>query len=371
MPNKRTRRELLRDGALIATGVAVAGTARAAAQEAPAGGRKVRVALLSMAHVHAAGYAQELARDRERAQITCVWDDDPDRGRPFAERYRVPFTQNLEEALSRDDVDAVCINAETSKHHDIMLAAATRKKHIFTEKALTITTKDADEVVRAVRSAGIKFMISLPSRTDPEVLFCKQVLDRGAIGQVTLMRARIAHSAALDGWFQGGSAWFGNQKLAGGGALFDLGCHTVDVMRWFLGQPARVMAIVDNVSGRYPIDDNSAAVVEFKNKALGMLDVSWVHRDGPNMWEIYGTEGYILRGAPGQGLQFHSTKPASELAGLDPANLPPRLPSPMSQWLSAILRDEPTTITVEDGRNLTQMLEAIYTSSRSNKAVLF
>lgn len=370
MSLRKTRREFVRDGALLASGAAMAGLAQKVAAAQADSPRRVRVALLSMAHVHAGGYADHVARATDRARITAVWDDSPERGRPVADRLKVPFSTNLEEVLGRDDVDAVVINAETSKHHHIMMAAAARKKHIFTEKALTITTKDADEVVRAVKDSGIKFMISLPSRVSPEVLFCKQVIDQGLLGKVTLMRARVAHSAALDGWFSGGSAWFGDAKLAGGGALFDLGCHTVDIMRWFLGPPARVMALVNNVSGRYPIDDNSAAIVEFKNKALGMLDVSWVQRDGPNMWEIYGTEGHILRGAPGRSMVFTSSKLKKDGTDPDPSKLPAAPPTPMDQWLNAILRDEPTTITVEDGRNLTQMLEAIYASSRDNRAIL-
>jgi predicted dehydrogenase len=352
---------MLAAGAVLAQGIG-------SAQEAPS--KQVRVGLAGMAHVHAGGYADHVARAKDRARITCVWDDDPQRGRPVADAFKVPYVSKLEELLKRDDVDGIVCSAETSKHHDVFMAATARKKHIFTEKALTITTKDADEVVRAVKQSGIKFMISLPQRSSRETLFCKQMIDGGYLGQVTLMRARVAHSAALDGWFSGGSAWFGDPKLAGGGALFDLGCHVVDVMRWYLGQPSRVMAMVNNVTGKYPIDDNSAAICEFKNKALGMLDVSWVHRDGPNMWEIYGTEGYVLRGAPGKGLDFSSNRFKKDATDPDPAKVQAP-PAAMDQWLNAILTDSPMTITVDDGRNLTQMLEAIYTSSKQNKAVTF
>ena len=142
-----------------------------------------------------------------------------------------------------------------------------------------------DELVQAVRRSGIKFMISLPSRTRPETLFMRTALDEGLLGDVTMMRARVAHSAALDGWFKGGSAWFGDAALAGGGSLFDLGCHTVDVMRWFLGEPESVTAMTTNFAKAYDIDDQCIALVRFKNGALGILDVSWVHRAGPNTTE--------------------------------------------------------------------------------------
>lgn len=74
----------------------------------------VRVAMLGMAHVHAAGYGQGVQRNPD-AQITCVWDDDPERGRPAAEQYGVPYVPDLRAAVSREDVDGVVVNAPTSQ----------------------------------------------------------------------------------------------------------------------------------------------------------------------------------------------------------------------------------------------------------------
>lgn len=323
-----------------------------------------RIAMLSFAHVHANGYAQQVQAHPE-ATIDCIWDDSEERGRTAATKFDVPFQPDLDAVLSNPDIDGVLINAPTSQHTELLLAAARHRKHIFTEKALTVSTADSDQVVKAVRESGIQLMVSLPSRTSPDTLYMKQTLDRGLLGKVTLMRARIGHNAALDSWFHGGSAWFGDQALAGGGALFDLGCHTVDVMRWFLGEPVSVIAKAQNFSGAYPIDDNVVAVVEFKSGALGILDTSWVHRAGPNSMEIYGTDGYISRGMnPGQGLSLYSTK--LDMKGyITPTELPAALPMPFQQWVAACLHGTPSTISVEDGRNLTELLEGIYAAART------
>ena len=328
----------------------------------------VRVAMLSMAHVHAAGYAAQLQKNPD-AEIVCVWDDDPARGRPAAAKLGVPFEDDLHDLLGDDGIDGVVINSETNKHFDLIAAAAESGKHVFTEKALTIQTREADELVERVERAGIKFMISLPQRSSPETLFLKQCLDEGLIGQVTLMRARIAHSAALDRWFKDGSLWFGEAEKAGGGSLFDLGCHTVDVMRWFLGEPESVTAMTTNLAGAYDIDDQCVALVRFRSGALGILDVSWVQRAGPNSTEIYGTEGFCGKGLPGQSVQVTSRKVEVEgLAGtFSPSRLPEPLPSPLEQWVAAVDRGEPMRITIRDGRNLTQLLEGIYTSAREGR----
>ena len=328
---------------------------------------KLKVAMLSMAHVHANGYGDYVVKHPE-AELVCIWDDNEGRRKDAAERFGVPVSDDIDKVCSQ--VDAVVIDAATSDHPTVMKAALKHGKHIFTEKALTVTTKDSDEIVKLVKDSGIKFMISLPSRTRPEILFMKDVLDKGWLGKITLMRARVAHMAALDKWFKGGSAWFADEKLAGGGALFDLGCHTTDIMRWYMGKPKSVIAKVQNFSGAYPIDDNSAAVIEFESGALGILDTAWVHRAGPNPYEIYGTDGYMSLGAaPNTGLIVNSTQLQSQgIQGyISPTNLPKALPMPMDQWISAILHDTPMHITVEDGRNLTEMLEGIYIAARTGK----
>jgi len=333
----------------------------------------LRIAMLSFAHVHADGYARQVASHSE-AEIVCVWDDDEGRGRAAAEKYGVEYSADLNGVLRRNDVDAVVVNAPTVQHTDVLLAAVNAGKHIFTEKALTLTTADADRVVAAVRASDIRFMISLPSRTRPDILFFKQALDNGWLGRITMMRARIAHSAALGRWFKGSSLWFGDAEQAGGGALFDLGCDTADVMRWFLGEPASVVAKVQNFSGAYDIDDQTLAMIEFKNGALGILDTSWVHAAGPNPLEIYGTEGYSgYDGRPGDPIRLISNQlqPDGVKGVIQPTALPDPLPSPLEQWIAAILHNEPMTITVEDGRHLTQLLEGVYRAAQSGREARF
>ena len=116
-------------------------------------------------------------------------------------------------------------------------------------------------------------MISLPSRCNPDLVLAKKAVDDGLLGDLTFGRGRVAHSAGLDRWFNGPSLWFGDAKRAGGGALFDLGCHRVDIIRWLMGEPKSAISKINNFTGNYPIDDNSVSVVEFANKALGVIDV--------------------------------------------------------------------------------------------------
>jgi predicted dehydrogenase len=333
----------------------------------------VKIGKLSMAHVHAGGYVRQI-KENPKAELVAIWDEIPERGKPAADEQGVPFYADLDEFLAVDGLQAVACDATTNIHHDVLMRSVRAGKHVFTEKALSVTTKESDEIVAAVHEAGTKFMISLPSRCSPEILLLKKVLDEGLIGDVTLMRARIAHSAALDGWFSGHTLWFADPVAAGGGALFDLGCHTVDVMRWLMGKPASVIAKMNSFTGKYPdVDDNAVAVVEFESKALGILDVAWVHRAGPNPIEIYGTKGFVgIRGIDGRPFLTCQDAQYAGLAGqMIVQSLPQALPGPMQQWVDAIETDSPMTITVEDGRNLTELLEGIYRSSGEGKSIDF
>jgi predicted dehydrogenase len=328
----------------------------------------IRVAKLSFAHVHARGYAKQILENPE-TKLVAVWDEEEYGGKQAAQEYNAPFYSDLDKLLSRDDVDAVVVDAVTSDHPRVMIAAAKAGKHIFTEKALAITVKECDQIIEAVKKAGVKFMISLPSRCNADLLLAKKAVDDGLLGDLTFGRGRIAHSAALDKWFKGPSLWFGDAKRAGGGALFDLGCHRVDVIRWLMGEPRSAVSKINNFTGAYPIDDNSVSVVEFANKALGVIDVSWVHRSGPNMLELYGSEGSIVIGHGN--MHFETRKLSAEAKADYIANRPKSLPSPMQQWINAILRDEPTTITIQDGRNLTELMQAFYMSAEQRKSIDF
>jgi len=325
----------------------------------------VKIGMLSFAHVHANGYAKQVI-ENERAELVSVWDDDEGRGKGAAEKYKVPFHSDLDKILA-SDIDAVVVNASTDLHPEVMTAAAKAGKHIFTEKALAITVEGCDQIIEAVKKAGVKFMISLPSRCGKDLLLAKKAVDDGILGDITFGRGRVAHSASLDKWFSGDSAWFVDAKKSGGGALFDLGCHRMDVIRWMMGEPKKLMAIITNMSDNYAIDDNSATIIEFANKGIGVIDVAFVHRSGPNPFELYGTEGSITMGAGP--LSLTSRKLSEDALKDYIANAPQGLPSAMQQWLNAIIDGTPMSITIEDGRNLTELLQAAYMSSSQDKAI--
>src|SRR5215472_10805095 len=92
----------------------------------------IRLAMLSFWHVHAGDY-QHQALTNHATEIIAIWDETPDRGRAQAQSLGVPFYEDLHELLARADVDGVIVDAPTTLHRDVMVAAAQAGKHIFTE----------------------------------------------------------------------------------------------------------------------------------------------------------------------------------------------------------------------------------------------
>jgi len=329
---------------------------------------EVGIAALSFAHVHAEDYARQVERD-PRTRLVVVWDEDASRGREAAKRHNVPFEPDLENALQYDGVTGVVCNAPSSMHPDVMVPAARAGKHIFTEKVLALTVQGCDRILSAVETAGVQLMVSMPQLCGGEMRWAKDAIDSGRLGEITFVRTRIGHSAALDGWFPEGN-WFRDPVRAGGGALMDLGCHPVYRIRYLMGSPRSVMARLTSFRGTYEVDDNGVVLIEFENGGLGSVEASWVQRGGPDGVAIYGTKGWALIGYPGAAVMVGGEAFTGGQGGvLMPGSLPKPWRSPMDQWVGAILDGTPADIRPEFARQLTEIMQAASTADHERREV--
>lgn len=330
---------------------------------------RLRVAILSFWHVHAKGYTKQLT-DRTDCEVVAVWDENVGRGQEIAEQLKVPFFEHLDVLLSSPDVDAVVVNAPSSRHPDIMIAAAEAGKHIFTEKVLALRTADADQIIAAVNRHGVKLTVSLPRIGDQKTIYAKAVLDQGLLGRITFVRARLAHDGALpregvpNGWLP---AHFFDKSECGGGALIDLGCHPMVMVYHFLGMPETLSAQFGYVTGR-EVEDNAVVTLQYPDGVMAVVEAGFASRHSPALVELYGTEGCLLIGNQ---MEIRSSLLPSEphSGWIRPDRLPPSLPSPVDQWVDYVLYDQTPAITIEQGRALTQLMESAYVSAAERRIV--
>lgn len=251
----------------------------------------LKIALIGTWHVHFNGYAKQFAA-REDCKITCLWDPDPEKGKAAAKNYGCDFEPDYEKLLERNDVDAVAVCTSTDMHPDIMIRAAKAKKHIFTEKVLCIKYEDALKVKKAVDENGVKFCISFPWRSRADFQWIKKAVDDGLLGQLTYVRMRNAHNGASGHWLPD---TFFDKKTCGGGAMMDLGAHSMYILNWLLGEPEKAASAFTHVMID-SVEDNAVSVLTYKNGAIGVSETGFVAEKNPFELEISGLKGTLLSG---------------------------------------------------------------------------
>jgi len=317
----------------------------------------LKVAMLSRWHVHAEGYAQEF-QSRDDVKLTVVWDEEPDKGKEFAKKLGADFEPDLDKLLSRDDVDAVCVNAPTNMHPEVLIKSAKAGKHIFTEKVLALTNAEAAEIRKAVEESGVKFCISFPHRTFPHNLFAKKVMDEKLLGDVNYMRVRNAHNGASAGWLP---KHFYDKVQCGGGAMIDLGAHPMYLIPWLLGKPAEVASAFTCVTG-HEVEDNAVTLMKYENGTIAVSETGFVTGQSPFILELYGTEGSLI--ITGTKVKLISTKLNEKTAGfggwINPDQLPKALTSAIDQFVEGVLYGKEIIFGMDDATVLTEMMDAAY-----------
>jgi predicted dehydrogenase len=248
----------------------------------------IRVAVLGFWHVHAGDYARQTV-EHPGTELVAVWDDDADRGREGAERFGVPYTDDLDALLARDDVDAVTITTSTDVHHDVITRAARAGKHVFTEKLLAPTVEECEDLVATCEAAGVALVVSLPRLYHGYTAAIRQELDAGRLGDVDFARVRLSHDGAIAPWLP---ERFFDPRTAIGGALTDLGCHPVYLTQLFLGaRPDTVQAVYRSVTGR-AVEDHAVVTVGYPSQAIGVIEAGFV-AGTPFTIDVAGTRGWL------------------------------------------------------------------------------
>lgn len=311
----------------------------------------INIALAGTWHVHFKGYATEAAKN-ENCNIVALWDNNIENGKAAAEQFNCEFVEDYDELLARKDVDAVMVCTSTDLHKDVMIKAANAGKHIFTEKVLCFTEADALEVADAVKKNGVKFCISFPWRARADFLWVKQAVDSGLIGQLNYCRMRNAHNGASSNWLP---ETFYDKKTCGGGAMMDLGAHSMYILNWLLGEPVKASSAFTNVIVK-SVEDNAVTLLTYKNGAIGVSETGFVAENNPFELELVGSKGTILAGGftdklcynIGEGWVFPKLGKGAE--------------APLISWINGIVNGTEIPYNIDDAVALSKVMEMAYSN---------
>jgi predicted dehydrogenase len=236
-----------------------------------------------------------------------------------------------EQVVRRPDIDAVDICTPADLHLPIAVAAAAAGKAVLCEKPLARNQIEAEEMLRAVRRAGVVHMLCHNYRRVPAVALARQLIagedgvDAGVlagvhagvdpavnpgavasrIGRIFHFRAVYLHDRGIDP--QAPRTWRHDKARAGSGALGDLGSHVIDLARFLVGEIAEVTGTLQTFIARRPeagtgkmapvdVDDAALALLRFENGALGTFEVSrfGMGRKNFNRIEVSGDRGSLI-----------------------------------------------------------------------------
>ena len=274
----------------------------------------VRWGIVSTANIAVAKVIPGMRR-ASNAEVLAIASREPGRAEATAATLGIPRAYGSYEALLADpDIDAVYIPLPNDLHAEWTLAAARARKHVLCEKPLAMTADVAQAMVDGCREAGVLLMEAFMYRLHPSWVAVREVVASGRIGRLR----------AVDSWFSyynDDPANIRNIEAAGGGALFDIGCYSVNLSRMlFDAEPDDVRGIVvrDPALG---VDVLTSGVLRFGD-GLATFTCS-TRTESDQRVDIYGTAGRISVEIPFNVPPDRPTR-VSVIAGGDPPVAPAR-----------------------------------------------
>ena len=176
-----------------------------------------------------------------------------------AAAYDARVFATLAEALADSAVHAVYVGTPVFLHAPQTIQSLRAGKHVLCEKPMAMNEAEARTMLQAAEQSGKTFGVAYYRRSYPKVQRAKQLLAAGAIGTPVL--AELTSHAWFDG--QGSRSWLVDPAKAGGGPLFDIASHRIDVLNFLFGQPLRVTAQLSNVVHHYAVEDNATVMIEY------------------------------------------------------------------------------------------------------------
>ncbi|MEM3572982.1 MAG: Gfo/Idh/MocA family oxidoreductase [Nitrososphaeria archaeon] len=168
---------------------------------------------------------------------------------------------SYDELLKVPEIDAVIISLPNNLHYDAIIKSIEAGKHIFCEKPLCISSKECEDVVRKVKTSGLKLQVGFNRRFDPSYEKTKKLIDEGFIGEIVDI-----HSNTFDPEPHAG--WEAKEELSGG-IFFTSGTHDFDVLRWLVG--SEVKEVYAESRGTFGKDQSVVCILKFSNGVLGTV----------------------------------------------------------------------------------------------------
>src|SRR5580698_6446646 len=168
--------------------------------------------------------------------------------------YNTRVWTTLDEALADPAVQAVYVATPVFLHAPQTIQSLRAGRHVMCEKPMAMNEAEARSMVQTAEETGLKFGVAYYRRAYPKVRRAKQLLEAGVIGKPVLAELTCHEWRGETGSHR---SWLIDPAQAGGGPLYDIASHRIDVLNFLFGQPERAVGFLSNVVHHYAVEDNA------------------------------------------------------------------------------------------------------------------
>ena len=257
---------------------------------------KIRVCLIGCGRagmIHARNYCGRVTG----AQLTALCDPFEGSLKAAAEEIPVQFQYtDYMDVMKNPEIDAVVVVTPTQFHRDIVVAAARAGKHVFCEKPMSDSETECDEMIEACARANVKLQIGFMRRFDKSFRRAKEMVESGAIGEVTMIKSNTYGPSEPQEWM------YDVRKSYG--PLGEVNSHDFDTMRWYAGSEVKsVYSVGHNFRSPAKAEaypewyDTCSTTLVFENGIVGVVTgAQFVQYGYDSRAEILGTKGIVKTG---------------------------------------------------------------------------
>ena len=342
----------------------------------------LKVGIIGLGHLHSPSYMPHFIKC-QKTDVIAASDANEQLRNNFARQFGVKTYAGWRDLLDQAKIDLAYIFLPHCDCAAAAVACAEKGIHVVVEKPVSNTSTNAETITEACAKNNVLFSTPYLWRYHPVIRKMKEAIDSGLLGQIVGCEGRCA-AGGLHRYIEGHSEWMLDRAKSGGGPMYNLGVHWIDLYRWLLNSEiTEVTGKNVHVNKTYNIEDNSFAIATFDCGAALALDISYTVPDSyPFGRDLYlgirGTEGCInfapsfggteqtlficsnnsiSGGNPCQTIKFELEKVPgySGMSGLEYVN----------EIADNIIRKEPPFIGGKDAINALKVVEAIYESAQS------
>ncbi len=330
-----------------------------------------------------ADFHAKAIKSLKNARLTGICGSNQVKVAGLSEKYECRAFSGVDEMLSSPDIDIVTIATPSGAHMEPTVEAARHGKHVICEKPLEISLSRIERMINAHAEAGTRLGGIFNYRFSDTVGHIKKAIDDGRFGTITYASVHVP-------WWRNEAyyenSWHGSLKLDGGGALMNQAIHMIDLLQYLMGPVDSLSAYVATLAHKIEAEDTAAAILKFRNKALGVIYGTTASFPGQfRRLEITGTRGTVIQVENSFKVwQFDDQSDAdNEIARLfsrieggggisDPAAIPfePHARN-IAAFLDAVEKGKTFEIEGPEARKAVEIILAIYSSARDQKAFNF